>query len=194
MNSVSSSTTKDGIDYGVLLVSLDLELYWGVRDKRLLSNYRRNLDGVGAAVSGILGKFAEHGVHGTWATVGMLMCSDKDEALDFAPFVKPDYVDKSLCPYKYLEISSDINDVYHFAPHLVNEIVSTQGQEIATHTYSHFYCLEDGQSEASFSADIEASIRIAKKRGVPTNSIVFPRNQWNHNYLPVLGEMGITSY
>jgi peptidoglycan/xylan/chitin deacetylase (PgdA/CDA1 family) len=182
------------MNHGVLLVSLDFELFWGVRDKRQLSDYSVNLAGVRAAIPQILRLFAEYGIHGTWATVGMLYCADREEALRYAPSVRPNYTDKSLCPYRYLEASKQLDNACHFAPSIIAKIAESVHQEIATHTFSHFYCLEPGQSVASFRADLEASIRIAETRGIATKSIVFPRNQWNPDYLAVLADMGITSY
>ncbi len=63
--------------------------------------------------------------------------------------------------------------------------------EIGTHTFSHYYCLEEGQNIDSFRDDIKAAKKIAKKYNVELTSLVFPRNQFNEEYLRVCSELGI---
>ena len=56
----------------IFTISLDFELYWGVRDKRSVGAYKDHLLGVQRAVPELLGLFEKNGVHATWATVGFL--------------------------------------------------------------------------------------------------------------------------
>ncbi|GAB3791379.1 polysaccharide deacetylase family protein [Dyella agri] len=176
------------------VISIDFELYWGVRDTRSLDSFRHRLDGVRQAIPRMLRLFEQHHVHATWATVGLLFCRDRGAALLAAPSERPGYENVALCPYRYLEQSVDLDERYHFAPELVELIASTPGQEVASHTFSHYYCREAGQSMTAFRADLEAAIRIAAARGLVPRSLVFPRNQWNPDYLAVLAEHGITAY
>lgn len=39
---------------------------------------------------------------------------------------------------------------YHFDKDLIDWLVSNGNHEIATHTFSHFYCLESGQNKEEF--------------------------------------------
>ena len=57
---------------GTLIVSLDFELHWGVRDVKTVAQYRENLLGVRRAIPALLATFADYGIHATWATVGFL--------------------------------------------------------------------------------------------------------------------------
>ena len=41
-------------------------------------------------------------------------------------------------------------DPYHFGLSLVRRIKDCPHQEIGTHTFSHYYCLEDGQTPEHF--------------------------------------------
>lgn len=179
---------------GVFTISIDFELYWGVRDTRHLNEYRGNLDGVPHAIQQMLNLFEQRRIHATWAIVGFLFCHDRDDALSAAPTVKPGYENATLCPYRYLEQSTNLEEKYHFASSLVELIAATPNQEVATHTFSHYYCLEAGQTVASFKADIATAVRVAAARGICIRSLVFPRNQWNPEYLAVLAEHGITAY
>ena len=179
---------------GTFTISIDFELYWGVRDTRSLDAFRSRLDGARKAIPRMLNLFEQHRIHATWAAVGFLFCRDRDDALSAAPAVRPGYANVSLCPYRYLEQSTELDGRYHFAPDLVELIAATPGQEVASHTFSHYYCREAGQTVAAFRADLAAAVRIAAARGITLRSLVFPRNQWNPAYLEVLAEHGITTY
>ena len=61
----------------------------------------------------------------------------------------------NLSPYRYgRSIQSKETEELCFAPDLIRRIKETPGQEIGTHTYSHYYCLEPGQGIESFNADL----------------------------------------
>lgn len=184
-----------GPSFGALVISLDFELHWGVRDKPgILESYGRSLAGARPAVGALLDLFDGMGVHATWATVGFLLARDRDELLRFAPAVRPRYHDARLDPYAEPIGNDEASDPLHFAPSLVDRIRATPGQELATHTYSHYYCREPGQDGDAFEADLAAAVRIAADRGLPTRSIVFPRNQHNPDYDAALVRHGIVAY
>ena len=86
------------------------------------------------------------------------------------------------------------DDPLHFAPSLIEAIRQRPRQEIGTHTYSHYYCLEPGQTRDAFAADLASALAIAADRGVRIRSIIFPKNQDNTEYFDLLREVGITSY
>ena len=50
---------------GILTISLDFELYWGLRDKRTIEEYKYNLSGVKPAVEKLLELFDKYDVHAT---------------------------------------------------------------------------------------------------------------------------------
>lgn len=183
---------------GEFVVSLDFELLWGVRDHATRDQYGANILGGRVAIPQMLACFERHGVQATWATVGALFCESLDELLDALPpeELRPQYTQAALSNYRYLaEIGKDeASDPYYFGASLIKQIAECPGQEIATHTMSHFYCLEEGASIESFAADIDAACRIAAKRGIELRSIVFPRNQYAQAHLDVLRAHGITRY
>lgn len=181
---------------GIFTVSLDLELYWGVRDARSIESYEANLRGERDAIRGMLDLFEEHDVHATWATLGFLFYKDADELRQNLPAVLPDYRQAQLSSYRYLlnKAWDGKHDGYHFAPEMIELIRGYDGQEIGTHTFSHYYCLEEGQTIEAFRADLRAALAAAEAWGIPIASLVFPRNQGNPDYLDVLEELGITCY
>ncbi len=179
---------------GILTVSLDFELYWGLRDKKTIAEYEENLNGVKRSIERMLDVFHKYDIHATWATVGFLFAKDIEELKALSPVKKPIYLNNNLNPYAYIENNKVLDARYHFTPELIEKISKYRNQEIATHTFSHYYCLEDGQTQSEFNSDIESAIKIAKTKGLSIESLIFPRNQWNDSYLPDLCKHGINSY
>lgn len=181
---------------GIFVISLDFELYWGMRDRVSLDSYGANLLGVRAVVPALLDLFAEYGIHATWATVGFLFFTGREDLLLGLPEKQPRYANRRLSPYRDLERlgTDERQDPFHFAPALIALIAASPGQEIGTHTFSHYYCLEPGQDVDAFRDDLAAAIRVARRYDLRLRSLVFPRNQFNARYLAVCAEMGITAY
>ena len=178
----------------VFTISLDFELYWGVRDKRTAEEYKENLLGVDKAISKMLELFKINDIHATWATVGFLFFKDVADIKDNLPASQPQYINSNLSPYTDLEELKEVDRNLLFANKLISEISTCGGQEIGTHTYSHYYCLENGQSAKEFEHDLQAAKNIASRNKIELKSLVFPRNQWNEDYLSILNKMGIKSY
>lgn len=181
---------------GAFVISLDFEQYWGMRDHVPLESYQENLLGARLAVPALLKLFAEHAIHATWATVGFLFFESREELMRSIPRIKPQYTNTALSPYPHLGMigKNEKDDPFHFAPSLVRKIAKTPGQEIATHTLSHYYALESGQTVEAFKADLKMAIEVGRRFGVEIKSLVFPKNQVNPDYLDACREAGITSY
>lgn len=183
---------------GEFVLSLDFELLWGMRDHATRGSYGANILGGRAAIPAMLERFERHGVQATWATVGALFCASREELLDALPpeELRPRYTRAALSNYSYLdEIGTDeASDPYYFGASLIDQIARCPGQEIATHTMSHFYCLEEGASLEAFAADLDAACAVAARRGVTLRSIVFPRNQYGDGHLEVIWQRGIRRY
>lgn len=180
---------------GGLVISLDFELAWGVHDSLGSEGaYRVNLLGARKAVPRILELFNEFHIEATWATVGFLFAESREELMQFIPAVKPTYRDLRRDPYR-IELGVDeASDPLHYAASLVKEIASTPGQEVASHTFSHYYCLEDGQTVEQFAADLSAAQAIARSKGFEVSSLVLPRHQNRSDYLPVIAQAGFDAY
>jgi len=106
------------------------------------------------------------------------------------------YANRGLSTYDQIKDigNNESEDPLHFAASLIRLIAAAPHQEIGTHTFSHFYCLEKGQDSEMFRADLQAAAAIAGKHKLPFESLVFPRNQCNSAYLPICREMGIKAY
>lgn len=201
---------------GIFTISLDFELHWGGFEKWPLkvssfkfqgsrkgyfpvekhdyTNYFLNTRQV---IPEMLKLFAEYEVHVTWATVGMLFHPTREQLLQYTPDLKPAYAEKKLSAYTYIDeqgIGQDeTSDPFHFAPSLIQQIADTPNQELASHSFAHYYCNEPGQTIEQFRADLKAAQRSALLFGRELKSLVFPRNQFNDQYLRVCFEEGMTS-
>jgi peptidoglycan/xylan/chitin deacetylase (PgdA/CDA1 family) len=196
MNQVRDSETDCAIaGRGVFVVSLDFELHWGVRDRQLANGpYRDNLLGAREAIPRMLELFEEFDVAATWAAVGFLFAASKQELRAYYPESLPMYTRPELSPYNEKIGENEREDPLHYAASILATIQRCPRQEIGTHTFSHFYCLEPGQTREAFRLDLESAVGLAAKRGIQLRSVVFPRNQVNEEYLGTLKEFGITAY
>lgn len=180
-----------------LVISLDFELMWGVRDHRTVEDYGDAILGARQAIPLILQRFAKEEINATWATVGLLFARNKDEMIDYAPVLKPNYHNKKLSPYGsiYSGIGkNEYDDPLHFGRSLIERIAVTPGQEIGTHTYSHYYTQEPGSALETFESDLSAAKNIAHDAGFAMRSIVFPRNQMSHDHILCCEKVGLDCF
>lgn len=178
-------------------VSLDFELMWGVRDKRTIESYGKNVTGVHKVIPSLIEAFEKYEIAATFATVGFIFAKNKEDLLAHVPDEKPHYSLGKYSPYQnnyFAAIgSSEADDPYHYGHSLVRMIQQSPKQEIASHTFSHYYCLENA-SLSSFEADMLSAKKIASALGVDLKSIVFPRNQYSQQHIDVCKKLGFIAY
>lgn len=180
---------------GILTISLDFELHWGSFEKWPLNERRKYFLETRKVIPRMLSLFRTFGVHATWATVGMLFFENRRELMNTMPSIRPSYSKKTLSAYSFIANQgigeSEIDDPFHFAASLVAEISATPFQEVGSHSFSHFYCNEPGQTLQEFKVDLRTAQSVAREKiGVSLRSFVFPRNQFNEEYLRVCFEEG----
>ncbi len=191
----SGTAESNGPESGALVLSLDLELHWGMRDRMPADGrYRRNLVGVRDAVERILETFHEYDIGATWAVVGSLFAHSSDELRECSPDIRPTYDKLDLRPYDEPVGGDHRDDPLHFAGDIIEFIGSVPHQEIASHTFSHYYSLEDGQTPEQFDHDLRSATLIAGRRGFRLRSIALPRNQINEAYHEILLKNGFLCY
>jgi hypothetical protein len=171
---------------GALVISLDFELVWGLFDHITIQDKVTYFDNTLAIIPKLLHAFEQNSIPVTWATVGMLFNENWEEWFANRPSLLPTYENQKLNPYRYGEQHCKTGlDRFFFAPELIKAIQSVKRQEIGSHTYSHYYCLENGQTQAQFDADLQLAVTVANKFSIKMDSLVFPRNQFNESYLDV---------
>lgn len=180
------------------IISLDFELFWGMQDCISLEDYKDNVLGGRKAIPKLLELFKKYDIHCTWATVGFMFADSFNELKKYFPEdeLRPHYFESQLSSYRcFSSIGKDENEApYFYAPSLIKKISELPYQEIACHTFSHFYCNEDGQRIEEFEADINAAVKLAKDKGYDLKTIVLPRNQCNKSYLKILNKFGFIGY
>jgi peptidoglycan/xylan/chitin deacetylase (PgdA/CDA1 family) len=191
------------VKQGIFIISLDFELHWGGFEKWELGR-RETADGkrrwgsyflnTREVIPRMLRLFEQHGVHVTWAGVGLLFHENRQQMEASMPQVKPTYVHRELSAYEYIRTRGigdhEEDDPFHYAHRLIVQILNTPHQELGSHTFAHFYCNEEGQTPGQFRADLQAAQQAASRYGVRMKSLVFPRNQFNDDYLKVCFEEG----
>ena len=184
------------MERGSFVISLDFELYWGVRDVLTREEYGANILGTKTAIPSMVELFEKYNARATFATVGLLFCKSDNDIQQYSPNLKPSYIIKKLSPYEdnFIDIFSSTDTHFYSALEIILQLKNSPNIEIGTHTFSHFYCWEAGQSVDEFEADILAAVKIAENNDVVLKSIVFPRNQVSKEYLRVCAKYGITHY
>ena len=182
---------------GIFTVSLDFELHWGGFEKWPLEKYKSYFDRTRETIPTLLKLFERAEIHATWATVGMLMHENKRQLEANMPESEPAYENSALSAYNYIRSNGigagEAEDPYHYAHTIIQDIIATPDQELATHTFAHYYCNEKGQNADQFLADLKAAKKAAEAYGVELTSLVFPRNQYNPEYLKACKKAGINA-
>ena len=181
---------------GTLIVSLDFELFWGMLDVCPLETYQDNVLGGRKAIPKLLELFQRHGIHATWAAVGFLFAENYEEICRYFTKNKTGYINEKLNAYPEFEkIGKNEQEAPCFyAPSLLQTIAAVPGQEIGSHTFSHYYCREAGQTPEQFAEDMAAAKAIAGDHGYDLTSVILPRNQCEPEYTDILRQAGFTAY
>ncbi len=187
---------KQNNNNGQFVISIDYELLWGVWDVTTKEKYGQHILGVRKVIPALIDLFETYHIKTTFAIVGFLFAKNKEELLPFLPEIRPNYLNNDYDVYgkEFRSIgNNEEDDPYHFG-YSMFQLIRNSNHEIGTHTFCHYYCMEEGQTEAEFDADIKAAKKIAAANGIDLISIVFPRNQLNTEYLAVLKNNGILVY
>lgn len=196
LSSLTTAATAGHGMKGAFVISLDFELFWGMRHVTDLGSYGHRIRGVREGLPRMLDLFEQSGIHASHATVGFILFGNRHDILAEVPECKPTYAEPNLDNYAHIaNIGADeAADPDHYAATLIDRIRQVPGQEIACHTFSHYFCLEPGQTLGQFEADIDTAIRTANKRGIAMRSLVFPANQYSAVHLEVIRRHGLVAF
>ncbi len=180
--------------FGKFVISLDFEMMWGMHDNSNSNSHHNNVYNCYKVVPKLLEVFTDYNISATWAIVGMLMPKNIKQLVDQSPSIIPSYQSERLSPYGKIDLLKEglLDFKLYNASELVEQIRCCPNQEIGTHTFSHYYCNEKGQSVKQFEADLIAAHEANDFSSY--KSIVFPRNQINDAYIMKCSEYKLESY
>lgn len=180
---------------GIFCISLDFEKFWGVHDVCNLADVHQRFLKIDEVVDEMLILFRRYDIHATWAFVGLLAVEDRSELMRVMNGRHISYRIEDYNPYDLTRAKFDQvpMELLSAMPQL-RKIARTANQELASHTFSHYYTLEQGQTSEEFEQDLIAMNAVANKLGTTFRSIVFPRNQVNEAYLKLLQQHGYVAF
>lgn len=176
-------------------ISLDFELLWGMFDVTTIKSYGQNIIGGRQAIPLLLSLFKKYNIHVTWGTVGMVTFENKKELIEYIPSILPKYIKTHKNPYHHLKSigQNEREDPYHFGYSLVNQILDVEGMEIGSHSFSHFYCL-DNMQKGAFEADLMSLEAAFNRLRLNAKSMIFCRNQFDEDSLNIISKMHYNSF
>jgi len=178
---------------GYFVISLDFEMIWGMIEKSQNELIKKRVQNVEIVIPKILEVFKTHDIHATWGVVGILMLNDFEELKSLVDKIDFKYEKKELRISKYLSTFSDseFDSNIHFKYDLIKNIKETPYQEIASHSFSHFYGNELGQTISDFESDILLFNKVAlNKLNLKPVTYIHPRFQNNKDYNRILTANG----
>jgi peptidoglycan/xylan/chitin deacetylase (PgdA/CDA1 family) len=183
------------MNQGLFCISLDFERFWGIRDVKNYEQIEVELTYIQDVTNKLLTIFEIHEIHATWATVGLLGHESLADLLAFNTDASISYADQHFSPYPLTKNGlAQLNESIFLAKDQIRAILKTPHQELASHTYAHYYCLENGQTIEDFKADIAKMKILGERLSHKFVSLVLPRNQVNTDYLKLAHENGIIAY
>lgn len=183
--------------HGCLVVSLDFEMMWGCHDWATPIDYgKSNVSEVRSVIVKLLELFERYEIHATFATVGLLFCKNNEDALKHLPLMLPSYSDQNLGPFKsdYIKHINDKDAHLYYALDIIEKLKRCPYVEIGSHTFSHYFCQEEGQTIDEFRADLAEMHKITAEHDIKLTSIVFPKNQVSDDYLEACADWGLKYY
>src|SRR5258707_3965124 len=175
-----------------VVISLDLELSWGIFDLSFDDHVRkmaRWTHDIGAP--NLLNHLTGNGISATWAVVGAMMRPSLPDVtglpeVNFPHFSKPwfSYVPKE---------GDELTHPEWFGARLVEMIKCAKPeQEIGFHSFSHVPFGWPGMTRERAIAEYRYCAQTAREFGIPTKCFVFPRN--SVAYLSDFRVAGITLF
>lgn len=173
---------------GYLVLSLDFESMWGSIGSKNVDGFRNRTANESLVVTQLLTLLEKYKIHSTWATVGALAYESKEELLKTINY-DINYKEWNLSLSDYISNT----DKSYFLKDLVDKVGNSSSVEMASHTFTHAYFCSESVNEEIVNQELLKSKNILGQYG-EVKTIIFPRNQINDKYIPLLKNNGITIY
>lgn len=172
------------LNRGVFTFSIDFELAWGTRKRKPLSVMRPYLHGTRTAVDHLLQLFEKYEISATWATVGALLLSYKNEK---HPWLQKDSLsdvpagDSTTQPFWYAE---DI---------IESILLCKTPQELGCHTLAHTVVSQNSKDRSEFRTELKQFLELFEEKNIEQPiSFIYPRAQMRH--FDILAELGFRCF
>lgn len=183
---------------GYFVISLDFELLWGLAGWTVeeIKRYQPRAEGAVSALRHIVALLSKYGIKCSIAYVGAMDYHSVEELLRDSDGIRPNYAHPQFSSYESLlpTIERDFPARLFFCPEVLEWLRGCDNVELCSHTFSHYYCLEAGQSPLEFEADVRRATEDAKRKRRSFRTVIFPRNQVSPEYLKICGRYGLTHY
>ena len=178
---------------GYFIISVDVELAWGVCDKPINSVIRSAIDSERATIQRLLKIFSEFNISATWAVVGHLLLT---ECLWEGHVVHPEIarpVIKGSSSDWFFQHPKSAVDACWYGTEIISQICSIKpSQEIGSHSFAHMPYDEKRSNPAAVISDVERAKQLHINANLPFEVFIFPRNKVG--FINVLAKAGILVY
>lgn len=178
---------------GDFTISLDFELLWGLAGwtEKQIEDYSPRVKNSVEALKKILEVLSNHDIKVTIGYVGAMKFSNSDDLISFAGDFRPNYQNPIFSSYNsILPLIDKYDKKLFFCSDFLNELAKDSQIELASHTFSHFYCLENGVMKRDFEKDL----KLMNKLDNDLKTIIFPRNQISVEMLELCSKYGFTHF
>ena len=181
---------------GVGLISADFEIAWAFRGSSEDARLRRAVTSR-QNVPYILHILEETGIPITWATVGHLFWSgvSADARASLMRIFRGRrriFAGMGLVSTRSMHGLENRSSLVR--PDLIELIRSSKiKHEFGSHLFSHIDFSEDTSTPKLVEQEIEACTQVMAPHGLRLRSLVYPFNNMGHQYLDLLGRMGLTA-
>ena len=171
---------------GHFVLSLDFEGMWGSLGSRDVAGFAQRTQNLELVLNRLIDLIEKYQIHCTWAIVGALACSSPEQVLKMMDYdiTYPQW-DTTLSDF----IKTTGSGAFYFE-RIVDRISKCNYQEIGSHTFTHSYFLDSAINCELAEKELALSRKVLEKYTSKVDTVVFPRNQFNKDYLPVLEKTG----
>lgn len=186
---------------GVFLLDIEVELAWGIIDKRIdRKRLRSTSERVREHLGSILLLLDRYAVPATWGIVGHLMLSRCASAssMPHPEMPRPSYTWMTRDWYENDPCTTIAEEPAFYGKDIVDKIIEYTGkkqdpEDIACHSFSHQLFGDTGCTKAVAEAEVKRCLSLLEENyGLQPRVFIFPRDSVGH--LDILRDEGFASF
>lgn len=176
---------------GIFVISIDVEMAWGVFDVGGVEKHRKDFEKVRDVVNRLIQVFDEHRIAASWAFVGHLFLDSCEplHGVNHRDMPRPDF---PWFPFDWYsrDPGTDIRrDPMWYGKDLLGAVLSSKIEhEIACHSFSHVDFGHEGCTAEVAKSEVKKCVQLADQLGFKMKSFVYPKNKVG--FLEVLRDNG----